>query len=137
MNTIVTDLFIRAHELTGKVREAFLEEACGDDAELRLGVQRLLVKAEKADSFFANDEGATIGVEEFDETYTEAEGDVVGPYTLRQQIGEGGFGVVWMAEQSDPISRVVAARSPSSVFAVCITPLGSPVVPEVYWISLT
>ena len=44
------------------------------------------------------------------EGYAEAEGDVVGPYTLRQQIGEGGFGVVWMAEQSEPISRMVALK---------------------------
>ncbi len=40
----------------------------------------------------------------------EAEGDVIGPYTLRQKIGEGGFGVVWMAEQSQPIQRMVALK---------------------------
>ncbi len=40
----------------------------------------------------------------------EAEGDVIGPYTLRQKLGEGGFGVVWMAEQSQPMSRMVALK---------------------------
>ncbi len=40
----------------------------------------------------------------------EAEGDIIGPYTLRQKIGEGGFGVVWMAEQSQPMSRMVALK---------------------------
>ena len=42
--------------------------------------------------------------------FGEAEGDVIGPYTLRQNIGEGGFGVVWMAEQTKPISRMVALK---------------------------
>ncbi len=40
----------------------------------------------------------------------EQEGDVIGPYTLRQKIGEGGFGVVWMAEQSQPMQRMVALK---------------------------
>ncbi len=40
----------------------------------------------------------------------EAEGDVIGPYTLRQKIGEGGFGVVWMAEQTQPMQRMVALK---------------------------
>ncbi len=40
----------------------------------------------------------------------EAEGDVIGPYTFRQKLGEGGFGVVWMAEQSQPMSRMVALK---------------------------
>ncbi|MFV2070100.1 MAG: serine/threonine protein kinase, partial [Pirellulales bacterium] len=43
-------------------------------------------------------------------TLTEEEGDEVGPYKLLQQIGEGGFGTVWMAEQSEPISRKVALK---------------------------
>ena len=88
-------------------RAAFLEEACGDNAELHLEVQQLLVDAERADSFFGDEDGATLGTEEFSDTYAEKEGDVVGPYKLRQPIGEGGFGTVWMAEQSVPISRMV------------------------------
>ena len=109
MNTTAKDLFARAHELEGKAREAFLKAACGKDAKLRLEVERLLVQAEKADSFFAHDsEGATMI--ENDPTFTESEGNHVGPYTLRQRIGEGGFGVVWMAEQTEPISRMVALK---------------------------
>ena len=38
------------------------------------------------------------------------EGDIIGPYTLRQEIGEGGFGTVWMAEQQDELSRMVALK---------------------------
>ena len=46
----------------------------------------------------------------FCHSVSEKEGDVIGPYTLRQEIGAGGFGVVWMAEQSEPISRMVALK---------------------------
>ena len=46
MKKTAKDLFVRAYELSGKVREAYLQEACGNDAELRLEVQRHLVKAE-------------------------------------------------------------------------------------------
>lgn len=41
---------------------------------------------------------------------TEAKGDLIGPYKLLQRIGEGGFGAVWMAEQSKPIARMVALK---------------------------
>ena len=54
--------------------------------------------------------GVTIASEDFDATYAEQEGDEIGPYTLRQQIGEGGFGTVWMAEQTGAISRMVALK---------------------------
>jgi serine/threonine protein kinase len=107
---IPQDLFVQALELEPAAREAFLAQACGDDAELHLEVQRLLVDAERADSFFGGTDGATLGAEEFKETYAEKEGDVIGPYKLRQAIGEGGFGTVWMAQQSVPISRMVALK---------------------------
>ncbi len=104
------DLFAQAYELEGQAREAFLKSACGEDAELRLEVQRLLVKSEKVDAFFANAGGETNGAAGFDEPISEREGDRVGVYVLRQKIGEGGFGTVWMAEQSEPISRMVALK---------------------------
>jgi serine/threonine protein kinase len=110
MTPSAQDLFVQALEMEPAVRDAFLAQACGDDAELHLEVQRLLVDAERADSFFGDEDGATLGAEEFKETYAEKEGDVIGPYKLRQAIGEGGFGTVWMAEQSVPISRMVALK---------------------------
>ena len=104
MKAKAKELFLQADPLQGLDREAFLEEACGDDAELRQEVERLPTDSEKADSFFADTGGATIGAEEFDEdeAFSEKEGDEVGPYILRQKIGEGGFGTVWMAEQREP-----------------------------------
>jgi tRNA A-37 threonylcarbamoyl transferase component Bud32 len=107
---LAQDLFAQARELPAANRDAFLAQACGDNAALHLEVQRLLVDAERADSFFGDENGATLGAEEFKDGYSEKEGDEVGPYKLRQQIGEGGFGTVWMAEQSVPISRMVALK---------------------------
>ena len=111
MNSLAQDLFVQALEMEPAARDAFLAQACGDNAELQLEVQRLLVDAERADSFFGDEDGATLGAEEFQDTYAEKEGDVIGPYKLRQRIGEGGFGSVWMAEQSVPISRMVALKA--------------------------
>ena len=110
MTTSAQELFAEARELPPAGREAFLAQACGDNAELHLEVQRLLVDAERADSFFGDADGATLGAEEFKDTYAEEEGDVIGRYKLRQQIGEGGFGTVWMAEQMEPVSRRVALK---------------------------
>jgi eukaryotic-like serine/threonine-protein kinase len=110
MDTLAQDLFVQARELPAAERDAFLNRACGGDAELRLEVQRLLIDAARADSFFGDENGATLSPEEFAEIYAEKEGDRVGPYKLLQRIGEGGFGVVWMAEQSVPISRKVALK---------------------------
>jgi len=132
MNTKAHDLFARALELEEAAREAFLAGECGDDAELRLEVQRLLVDAERADSFFGGDDSlmAEVGARlaahaeagDLDDTIPpeaaavlealrpEEEGERIGPYKLLQEIGEGGFGTVWMAEQSEPISRKVALK---------------------------
>jgi len=110
MNGKAQELFARALELPESGREGFLAKECGDDAELHLEVQRMLVDAERADSFFGDGNGATIGAEEFKDSYAEKEGDVIGPYKLLQEIGEGGFGSVWMAEQSFPIHRKVALK---------------------------
>ncbi len=136
MNTKVREIFTQAAVMASEDREAYLVEACGGDAELRLEVQRLLIDAERADLFFgdeiddstlaADGSGQTSGKKATPpsgatqflpdaatpaaEPVTEKEGDVVGPYKLLQQIGEGGFGTVWMAEQSEPIKRMVALK---------------------------
>ncbi len=70
----------------------------------------MLEYSDRADSFFGDDEGATLGAGDLKESYAENEGEMVGPYKLLQEIGQGGFGSVWMAEQSKPISRKVALK---------------------------
>lgn len=61
----------------------------------------------KADSFFGNSEGVTLGAPEFDETHSEQEGDQVGPCILRQRSGEGGFGLVWIMPQNTPPEAIL------------------------------
>jgi WD40 repeat protein/serine/threonine protein kinase len=82
-------------------RYAFLDEACAGDAAVRSEVEELLAanddigKSETASS-------APIGLE--------APGAIIGRYKLLQRIGEGGFGVVYMAEQQEPVRRRVALK---------------------------
>ncbi len=53
---------------------------------------------------------ATIDLSPADPPLAERPGTVIGPYKLLQQIGEGGMGVVFMAEQTEPIQRTVALK---------------------------
>ena len=85
----------------------FLDQACADDAELREGVEKLLHAQQELESFHepARPLAATI-----DPLPGECLGTMLGPYKLLQQIGEGGMGVVFMAEQTEPVRRRVAVK---------------------------
>ena len=104
------NIFIRALDLEGDARDSFLAEACAGDPALESKVRSMLADSEKADGFFSNGDGATVLASRFETPYTEVEGERVGNFILRQQIGEGGFGMVWMAEQMEPVKRMVALK---------------------------
>jgi WD40 repeat protein/serine/threonine protein kinase len=107
-------LFAAALEKTDPAeRAAFLEQACAGDAGLRARVEALLRSHEGAGNFLA---GAA-GVQETTHPAApppgpppEGAGTRVGPYKLLQRIGEGGMGEVWMAEQQEPVRRLVALK---------------------------
>jgi serine/threonine protein kinase/WD40 repeat protein len=86
-------------------RAAFLDGACGSDAVLRARVENLLKSHEHAGSFLRKPLATTV-----DEPGQERVGSVIGPYKLLQKIGEGGMGTVYMAEQSEPVRRLVALK---------------------------
>ena len=87
---------------------AFLEQACAGDVLLRAEVERLLRSQAAMGSFH---EAPRVGLPAtVDYAITEAPGTTIGPYKLLQQIGEGGFGVVFRAEQQEPIRRKVALK---------------------------
>jgi len=90
-------------------RSAFLDAACADDVELRQRFDELLVEHQKEASFFLDAPPPGLGAA-IDQPSTERPGTVIGPYKLLEQIGEGGFGVVYMAEQAEPIRRQVALK---------------------------
>ena len=91
----------------GAERERFLAEACGDDAALKEQIVSLL----KADSDEANSDFLKITrIIRPTIPLTEKPGDRIGRYKLLEQIGEGGCGVVYMAEQEEPVRRRVALK---------------------------
>src|SRR5688572_23052148 len=96
-------------------RQAYLDEACAGQPELRQQVDNLLRLYEGAGSFLekpAAESSATGAFKDAVEQASsrEAPGTVIGPYKLLQQIGEGGMGTVFMAEQTHPVQRKVALK---------------------------
>src|SRR5262245_34404302 len=90
-------------------RAAYLQQACAGNPALRASVEALLRAHVGASGFM--DRPARAGVATVDEQpVTESPGTVIGPYKLLEQIGEGGFGVVFMAEQQQPVRRKVALK---------------------------
>src|SRR5262245_21242206 len=87
---------------TGPERERVVVEACGPDAELKNEVFSLLQAEENAGDFLQNSS--------FNQIVTERPGDMIGPYKLRELLGEGGCGVVYVADQNAPIRRRVALK---------------------------
>jgi serine/threonine protein kinase/Tfp pilus assembly protein PilF len=86
---------------------SYLGQACAGDAALRARVEELLRARREAGSFLGGDwASATQDMSPL----SEAAGTVIGPYKLLQEIGEGGMGVVFMAEQSEPLQRTVALK---------------------------
>src|SRR5829696_6376197 len=79
-------------------RRAFLDEACGGDVRLRERVERLLAADGHAEGFLSRGPDATAD----EAPLGERPGTLIGPYKLLQQIGEGGMGTVFLAEQQEP-----------------------------------
>jgi serine/threonine protein kinase len=88
---------------------AFLDEACGNDPALRRRVE-LLLKAHLGEDSFLDREDAQLASTTIAGSVELRSGAFIGPFRLLQQIGEGGMGVVYMAEQSKPIQRTVALK---------------------------
>src|SRR5215472_7910130 len=103
------DVFEAALELPPENRVAYLDGVCGADAALRQRLEALLRKHDRAGSFL--EQPAVAAQVTADEPpVSERPGAVIGPYKLLEQIGEGGFGVVFMAEQTQPVRRKVALK---------------------------
>src|SRR5881398_2292677 len=107
-------LFTLAVEKPAAERAAFLDRECSGDVELRQRIEALLGAHDKAEEFL-NEPPAAVSAKTFVITtgmvpVTEKAGDRIGRYKLLQQIGEGGGGVVYMAEQTEPVRRRVALK---------------------------
>jgi serine/threonine protein kinase len=86
----------------------YLDKVCSGDVDLRCQVEELLAAHRKANNFLGGIAAGHDG--ESDAPLSETPGTVIGPYKLLQQIGEGGFGVVFEAEQERPVRRRVALK---------------------------
>ncbi len=111
-------IFEAALELTSAgQRRAYVSGACGTDAELRERVEALVRAHEEAGGFLPEDDpylaAAAGGAVRMSSTLlpvTEKPGDRIGRYKLREKVGEGGCGVVYVAEQEEPVRRRVALK---------------------------
>jgi len=100
----VREIFLAALKVPPEQRAGCLHEACGSDQNLRQRIERLLqAHLELGSIAEPNATWEQLAI-------TECPGTLIGSYKLLQQIGEGGMGVVWMAEQTQPVQRKVALK---------------------------
>ncbi len=103
-------IFTEALRLPPEARSDYIDRTCAGDANLRRKVQALLLANDRAGRFleelpsaFASERVQQVGA-------IEKPGDRIGRYQLLKQIGEGGWGVVFLAEQKEPVRRLVALK---------------------------
>src|SRR5262245_59554519 len=103
-------IFLEAlQRATAQERAAYLDRVCAGDAGLRHEVEMLLRAHARAGGFL--DRPAADPADTVDEPpAAEGPGTMVGPYRLLEQLGEGGFGAVFLAEQTQPVRRKVALK---------------------------
>jgi serine/threonine protein kinase/Flp pilus assembly protein TadD len=103
------EIFIGALQVECPTEQrAYLDRACGPDTVLRRRVEGLLRDCDRAASFLSAPAISLAGTVE--ELIAERPGTLIGPYKLMEQIGEGGMGLVFVAEQSHPVRRKVALK---------------------------
>src|SRR3989441_2832107 len=104
-------LFALAIEKPAAERAAFLDILCGADKSLRQRLEALLAAHEQPDDVLPTQaETARSAMECADEPPDEAVGQTIGRYKLLEKVGEGGCGVVYVAEQTEPVRRRVALK---------------------------
>ncbi len=109
-NLEANDIFVRAAEIDRPdERRRFLEQECGGDAGLQAQVESLLAAGVRIGSFLERPAAPALATAASG-PITEGPNTVIGPYRLMEQIGEGGFGLVFVAEQRAPVRRKVALK---------------------------
>src|SRR5258708_38733940 len=103
-------VFTQALRLPPEERHCYLSQACKGDGELRSRVEGLLLAYGQAGDFLGRPAAERPRKAAPVLPAVEKPGDRIGHYKLLQQIGEGGCGVVYMAEQEAPVRRRVALK---------------------------
>ena len=106
-------LFALALEKPADKRSAFLDVLCDGDTALRGRLEALLSAHEESEGVLAEAAPAakaTMKLEFNDEAKDETVGQKIGRYKILEKVGEGGCGVVYVAEQTEPVRRRVALK---------------------------
>src|SRR5262249_2049192 len=102
-------IFFAAREIgPAHERAAYLDEACNGDPDTRRRVENMLAAQSKAASFL--EQPALALAVTIHAIPVECPGTTIGSYKLIDKIGEGGRGEVWMAQQTEPVKRLVAVK---------------------------
>jgi eukaryotic-like serine/threonine-protein kinase len=106
-------LFQAAATLTGTVRAAFLDRACGGDGAMRARLEALLKAHDQSGELLPTQcepEQAAARAEQLADSAEATAGQMLGRYKILEKIGEGGYGAVYVAEQTEPVRRRVALK---------------------------
>jgi eukaryotic-like serine/threonine-protein kinase len=104
-------VFLAAMQLaTAQERVAYVQGACADDEALRRRVLKLLASHDASRGPLDVPPPGVGNLATIDQPLTELPGTLIGPYKLLEQIGEGGMGIVYMAQQTQPVKRKVALK---------------------------
>ena len=104
------EIFYQVLEQPVEHRAAFLEAAYGADVALRQRIAGILSARENPGSFLQQPVCGVADLPTLDEPILERIGSQIGPYKLLEEIGQGGMGTVYMAEQKKPVRRCVALK---------------------------
>jgi WD40 repeat protein/serine/threonine protein kinase/cell division protein FtsL len=106
------EIFKAARSLPSEQRAAYLKQTCGDDAQLRQRVEELLRTNQAGNLREGNlpENSGASGTIKISLPPDEKPGEKIGPYKIREKIGEGGCGVVYVADQEQPVRRRIALK---------------------------
>src|SRR5437773_7099692 len=108
----IEEIFSEALNKSPSDQSSFLDGACRGEPELRAAVERLLIAQPQMAAFL---ESPTVTWPDPNATKPHISNDdagrvIAGKYKLLERIGEGGMGSVWMAQQTEPVKRIVAVK---------------------------
>src|SRR5690349_5456262 len=99
-----------AVQLPSDQRQSYLNAACGTDRDMRAEVESLIASHEEAGSQFLAADAPEVLLGAPSTSPNEPANRVIGNYHLVEELGRGGMGQVWLAEQRAPVKRQVALK---------------------------
>lgn len=104
-------IFMGGFCLPSEDRPAYLDQACVDDENLRRRVEQLLEVHDRVGGFLEEPPSDLLSERMHAALNMEKPGDLIGHYRLLRQIGEGGWGIVFLVQQEEPVRRKLALKA--------------------------